>query len=264
MNYDTMLGNIPSTEALLQPCFAFSAHKCGSSLFFGMLEMVCAEAGIPGVSIPDLMFLNGVLDPQWFEDPALMPFFRKNLLYYGFRELPPVLSLDPTILARRPFVLLVRDPRDALVSKYFSFGRKKASHVQPRENSEAFREIVDNLPEMKIDDYVRVQASNLKDNLETYRRSLYYGYGLVRRYEEVYYDKLGFLREVFAHFGIAVADDILVRAAEAFDIRPEEEDETKHIRQGLPGDHARKLKAETIADLTDEFREIGNFYGYRF
>ena len=46
------------------------------------------------------------------------------------------------------------------------------------------------------------------------------------------------------------------------DIRPVEEDMSKHIRKGTPGDHREKLQKETIAKLNDIFRDTCSFYGY--
>jgi hypothetical protein len=232
-------------------------------MLFGMIETVTLHTELPAISIPDILFDRGVEEARWERDPQLAPLFRSNILYYGFRYLPPVLTFDPSILAGRRFVLLLRDPRDALVSGYYSFGRKAASHVRPTTNADAFEQMLDNVVDDGIDAYVLDTAKYLKSKLEVYRSALNYTHGLVLRYEDAYFDKVGMLRQVFAHLGINIADDIVSLAAATHDIRPAAEDETRHIRQGVPGDHVRKLRSTTIDRLNDELRDVAGFFGYK-
>jgi hypothetical protein len=262
MNYQPILARLPEEDPRIEPCYAFSVHKCGSSMLFGMLVAIGRQAKIPVVSLPDMLFNEGVFETDWLEDVSLRPAFGRRMLYCGFRVLPPLLcGADSPLLGRR-FVLLVRDPRDALVSEYFSFGRRSGSHIRPKVNAEAFEARLNVIEDQGIDSYVLRLASNLHLKLDAYRQHMNFDLGLVRRYEDVYFDKLGFLREVFAHYRIEVDEAILERVAAKYDVRPETEDESRHIRQGLPGDHARKLKPETVERLNDIFRDIGAFYGY--
>lgn len=262
MAYKEVFAALPPTDGTFDPCFAFSIHKCGSTMMHTMIRAVCQQLNIPAVSIPDLLFAQGVLDSQWATDAALQPAFARNLLYYGFRHLPPMLLAPELRLRSRRFVLLVRDPRDALVSQYFSYGRKAGSHAIPQKNAEAFLETLAKVEERPIDDYALAAAPNLLKKLEDYRGALDFELGLVRRYKDVYFDKETFLAEIFDHFGIAVPPRIITAVARAHDIRPVQEDDTKHIRKGTPGDHLEKLHPETIAKLNDIFREVGSFYGY--
>lgn len=262
MDYQDILSKLPDRDGDFSPCFAFSLHKCGSSMMHAMIGAVCNKAGIPAVSIPDLLFSYGIADAQWSNDASLAPAFDRNLLYFGFRYLPPVL-MSPGLQTRaRRFALLVRDPRDALVSQYFSFGRKAGSHARPAHNPEALEKRLAAIEDKPIDTYVLEMAPALARKLEAYRDSLDFSLGLLRRYEDVYFDKETFLAEIFGHFGIAVPRDIIAEVARANDVRPEKEDDSKHIRKGTPGDHAEKLRPETIARLNDTFREVGAFYGY--
>ena len=262
MNLQEITSKLPQTEADFDPCFAFSVHKCGSTMMHTMINSVCRETGIPGISLPDTFFNMGLFEKDWQSDETLLPVFERKLLYYGFRNLPQILLAPQFDLRSKRFVLLVRDPRDALVSQYFSFGRKKSSHRLPKNNAEAFIKRVEEQPELSIDDYVVQAANNLRIKLEVYRDSLNFDLGLTRRYEDVFFDKETFLGEIFGHFGIGVPADVIARVARDNDIRPEKEDDTKHIRKGMPGDHAEKLQPATIARLNDTFREVGAFYGY--
>ena len=263
MNHEEVLTALPKQDAEFEPCFAFSVHKCGSTLMHSMIRSVCKQAGIPGVSLPDLLFNEGFLESDWQSDPDLLPAFERRLLYFGFRNLPKILLAPEFHLRERRFVLLVRDPRDALVSQYFSFGKTSGSHARPKKNAEAFDQMLQKSGDQNLDAYVVRMAPNLRKKLEIYRDSLNFDLGLLRRYEEIFFDKETFLGEIFDHFGIEVPAGIIAEVAQKHDIRPEKEDETRHIRKGTPGDHAEKLAPETIARLNDIFREVGAFYGYQ-
>lgn len=263
MKYDALIEKMPQQSGDFAPCFAFSVHKSGSSLLEKMILMVCKRAGLPAVSIPGLVFNEGHLDTDWKTDPEMKVLFTRNLVYYGFRFLPTALTEAEVDIAGKRFTLLVRDPRDALVSQYFSFGKKTGSHVAPKNNQDAFKaKMAANDDDTEIDDYVLRAAPNLLEKLSDYRAALNFDLGLVARYEDVFFDKQTYLAAVFAHFGLEVAPQIIAAVAEANDVRPEKEDETQHIRKGTPGDHAEKLRPETIAALNDIFRDVGAFYGY--
>lgn len=264
MEYQAISQALPTARPGQSRCFAFSVHKSGSTMLTHMVMDVCAAADIPSVSLPNVFFAEGIPPQTWRADPAVAPMFDHNLIYFGFRFMPKVLENEVPGFRDDPFVLLIRDPRDALVSEYFSYGKKGGSHVVPAKNAEEITASLKNRVEQPIDQYVLRQAPALKAKLDQYRTVLNFDNGLVRRYEDVFFDKHSFLREIFEHFGIDVPADVIASVAAKHDIRPESEDETKHIRKGTPGDHAEKLAPETIAELNDIFRDVGAFYGYEF
>lgn len=266
MNYDEIFSQIPEQEAAFEACFAFSVHKCGSTLMHDMIQRTCRRANIPALSLPAVMFAQGLQDVNWRRDYGLLPVFERQLLFFGFRYLPEILADPASGMLDKRFVLLVRDPRDALVSEYFSYGKKTGSHVLPDKNTKAFaaRMRMETVPDKTIDDYVIKASRGILAKFEAYRDTLDFDLGLVRRYEDVFFDKETFLAEIFDHFGIPVDADIIRDVARAHDIRPEEEDETQHIRKGTPGDHREKLLPQTIAQLNDTLRDVGEFYGYHF
>ncbi len=262
MNYHEIFSQLPEQNPALETCFAFSVHKCGSTLMNNMIAAVCRKADIPAVSLPGILFAQGIKDADWRRDYGLLPAFERQLLFYGFRYLPEILADPASGMLDKRFVLLVRDPRDALVSEYFSYGKKSGSHVLPGKNAKGFAEQFQSETDKTIDDYVIEVSGGILAKFETYRDTLDFDLGLVRRYEDVFFDKETFLGEIFEHFGLSVGGNIIRNVARAHDIRPEQEDETQHIRKGTPGDHREKLKPQTIETLNDMFREVGGFYGY--
>ena len=264
MDHAALHAALPEQEGDFAPCYAFSVHKSGSTMMNKMIGEVCRKQDIPSVALPNWFFDEGIPPKVWSTDPELLPVCSRNLVYYGFRFLPPVFT-DPALkLTDRRAVLLVRDPRDALVSQYFSYGKKGGSHKLPKKGAEVILAKMEAAGDIGIDEYVLGEAPKLRRKLTEYRDALNPDLTLQRRYEDVFFDKATFLGEIFDHFGIAVPPARIRKVAERHDVRPEQEDPSQHIRKGTPGDHAEKLRPETIASLDDTFREIGAFYGYTF
>lgn len=262
IDYKKMFENQLAKQGYFPECYAFSLHKAGSSLMNGMLERVCHLANIPGFSIPDTLFKEGVSENNWENDDHILDLLKPGRVYYGFRQLPRVLLSESLHLREKKSVLLIRDPRDALVSQYFSFGGRNISHKVPDKNKEAFLEKLKATSHMDIDQYVLSNATSYLNKLKAYKNNLNFDNVLIFKYENIYFDKRKFLIDIFNHFGIEVDSNILDEVADRNDIRPEVEDVTKHIRKGTPGDHLNKLKPETINNLNEIFAEICQWYGY--
>ena len=242
-------------------CFALSIHKSGSTLMHNMISAACLRNGIPSANIPHLLFNEGLRDADWDTDAGLLPFFEDGRVYVGFRSLPPLFA-RPGILQERKSVLLVRDPRDALVSQYFSFGGRYISHARPARNASKFVSRLRTSAHLDIDAYVLAQAENYLGKLVAYQRALDFDNVLLRRYEEVYFDKERFLADIFHHFGIPVPRCVIREVAAASDVRPLKERRGQHIRKGTPGDHREKLQPRTIERLTRLFAPVCRDFGY--
>jgi hypothetical protein len=263
-----MIDNLTVIEACLpQPsrfpaCFAFSVHKSGSSLLSSMIEGVCELAKIPAISIPDLLFNAGVTDSEWRNDTTISRCISDGRIYFGFRYLPEFLCAPGILKDDNRSTLLVRDPRDALVSEYFSYGGRYFSHAMPVSGSVRAEEAAKATESLNIDQYVLSSAQELHNKLLMYRSQLNVDNLLLLRYENIFFEKQRFLRQIFDHFNIDVPSNILEDVAAFNDIRPAAEDPTKHIRKGFPGDHREKLHAETIRKLNDIFRDTCRWFGY--
>jgi Sulfotransferase domain len=243
-------------------CYAFSLHKAGSTLMHGMIGKVCLLANIQSVNIPTTLFKEGVFEKDWENDERILSLITPGRVYYGFRQLPKVLLHESLLLREKKSVLLIRDPRDALVSEYFSFGGKNVSHALPDKNQEAFLKKRQASFHMDIDQYVLHGATAYHNKLKAYKNNLNFYNVLLFKYEDIYFDKRKFLGDIFIHFGIEVESKLLEEVASKYDIRPEFEDTSKHIRKGIPGDYASKLRSDTINKLNDIFADTCAWYGY--
>ena len=262
VDYNIIFAHQLKHQGAFEECYALSIHKAGSTLMHKMIAETCNIAKVPAISIPDTLFKEGIFEKDWGDDKEIVKLIGPGRIYYGFRNLPNVL-LDGTVnLKSRKCVLLIRDPRDALVSQYFSFGGKHISHKLPDKNADVFLSHANSTAGLDIDDYVLQLAKNHLNKLINYKDNLDFNNVLLRKYEEIYFDKKGFLSDIFDHYGISVDSDIISYVAERNDVRPAKENINNHIRKGKPGDHKEKLKPDTIGKLNDIFNEVCAWYGY--
>jgi hypothetical protein len=106
--------------------YLFGLHKGGSTLMNKLVADACQRAGVPTASIPDTVFLGGgrIWDLEMLAGKDRLN--RPGCGMLGWRAFPPPqMTLDVDAVKS---ILLVRDPRDRLVSNYFSVAY---SHVVP-------------------------------------------------------------------------------------------------------------------------------------
>ncbi len=179
-------------------------------------------------------------------------------------------------------LLHLRDPRDVLVSMYYSYC---FSHGGEISGGTGYRKEV---AERGIDEFVLKLATaeerpvagdygtgshvweiagNMRQRYFNYMRHLLDGQlrnvALVR-YEDMIGDLEGWLEKVAAQFDVSEPATIRQLAGQyrpAFDRTGE--NEWTHVRKVTPGDHLEKLRPETIAQLDRIFGEVLDTLGYR-
>lgn len=252
----------PTDRPELPSVTVFAMPKSGSVLLDGIMRMLCDDVGLTYVSIMQEYFTIGL-------PPAQMPaetseiFLPKGYCYGGFRHMPMTFDI-PIVSQSRP-VLLVRDPRDMLVSHYFSL---RDSHPEPGralKTASVSMSMRDLARTLDIDDYVMGQAAEqFRSFLAQYRTMLCAKHDVkVYRYEDIIYDKPKWVADLVAHFGWTVSPALIDAIAAHFNVIPDDEKTNHHIRQVHPGNYLKKLKPETIERLNDFFAEDMAFFGYQ-
>lgn len=251
--------------------FAFSMHKSGSSLFFGILEDICNESIRLGLkrqksylSIPGILFKQGLGDKQLAE-PNLPGKFGltvndPNIIYGGFRFVPAFFRGE--IKENAMISGLVRDPRDALTSHYFSM--LKSHIVPPGKAGEEMLKKREELEKIGIDEFITNQI-DAKFWLFRQQRIV----DLAKkddskfwRYEDVIFNKKEWIEEILDRVGLQLPDESKYSILKKRDILPPEENLNRHIRKVKPGDHKVKLNATTIEKLDVHFAEILSYWQY--
>lgn len=167
-------------------------------------------------------------------------------------------------LERFKVVLVVRDPRDILVSDYFSIayshaipeGEKKDVYLSRREAALA----------STLDDHVMANAAKLRAVFERYEKHLFPACpGVhVARYEDMVEDFPAWLDALLSACGLEISESMRRQMIEDNEARrPKGEEIHKHLRRGMPGEHREKLLPETIAELDSLFEQPLARFNYR-
>jgi len=250
VHYTVRLPN-PSPE--LVSCYFFAFAKSGSTLVDNMLADYCRACNYAYFSLFGQAFSQGITTSDVQRD-ALECFQRRGYVYSGFRHYPAFeLPVD-----NAPAVLLVRDPRDMLVSLYFSIAK---SHVIPTPESRLVKERALVLG-LDLQQFVVKRAPGYARQLTQYLQALSGSDLLTIRYEDGIYDKKKMLTEIVKHYGMAFKTRLITRIAADHDIIPDAEDEEAHIRQVHPGNFRQRLKPGTIAAVNETLAPFLDQFDY--
>ena len=243
--------------------FMMGVRKSGSSMFFKIARALALHNDYNYVDIAGTLFHKNIKVGEWVKDPALSEIIKGGNVYAGFRNFPAGVARNPVFLAARK-VLLVRDPRDALVSEYFSNAYshslpKATSQSGARENLLAQREIALATP---IDDYVSTRARMLARTLGDYKMVLGDEKLLLLKYEDIIFRKEEMIQDLVRHFGWECSPAKLREIVASVDVVPSEEVSTNFIRKVVPGDHKEKLTSATIDKINRDLASVLRAYGY--
>lgn len=161
-------------------------------------------------------------------------------------------------------VVMVRDPRDVLVSGYYSYAH---SHALPpdEEKAEEFLEFRSLVQQMSVDEYARELGPDLYGRLQKYiNLSWQMDDVCILKYEDMIADFPSWLDTLLAYCQFQISDSLRASLLQEADRskQKKKEDISSHRRQVTPGDHMRKLQPETINYLNDLFADITKQFQY--
>lgn len=245
-------------------CFLLSVYKCGSTMVNNMAKALAKRNERPFVEVDPAFFRAQVPANSWRRDPALRELLHPGNVYGGFRHMPSAFMESP-LFVDGPKVLMIRDPRDALVSLYFSNAR---THPIPpplpgaREVTEQMKLARREALATDIDTYVVDRAAAMLSAQTAYAPIANWPTLTVVKYEDYVFNKDELLDLLADRFGLQAHDQLKERILEWADVRPVVEDQSLFIRKVTPGDHVEKLRPETIAKLNEILRPAMDLFGY--
>jgi hypothetical protein len=247
---------VPESSRLdFRSCFVFAFPKSGSVLVNAIVQSVMNDWGVPVIDVPTQLYQQGI-DIAAVQCDLSRLFNPQGYCYSGFRELPRSM-LGSASIGSGQKILVVRDPRDMLVSRYYS---TKFSHGFAERGSTQFSRVMAELikdGEMDIDAYCLYYSWMINSQLLSHADVISDRKTLVLRYEEFVYDKLGLVRQLCDWLSVGLSSERIEAIAAAHDVFPEKERADQHVRQAHPGDYRRKLKPETISALN---AVLGRFF----
>lgn len=246
------------------PLFVMGLRKCGSTMLNQLMQEIAQLNGRHTVDLPGTFFQAGVKFPEW-QGLDLREVLRPGNIYLGFRACPSGLPSN-AIFATAPRILMFRDPRDALVSQYFS---DSYSHSLPTaQTRQAQRTRTEFLAKREkarttdINDYVLQNAASMDRTFLSYADVLASPLTLALRYEEFIFQKKRLIAKILRHFGLHMSREEIDGLLAKVDIIPTSEDPTNFVRTVTPGDHRRKLTPDTIAKLDSRLKNSLALYDY--
>jgi hypothetical protein len=254
-NNETIYTLAESVSPDIPSVFFFSVHKSGSTLMNNLIKFICDIVDYEFVDIQSFYFNEGVPDSSIPESTENI-FKEKGYVYSGFRYLPHQYKIP--CLNECPVVILIRDPRDAVVSQYFSLSK---SHPLPgvgidpslREQMLKKREEV---LATDIDEFCLRNIGTFVDKINAYK-DLIASHPRVKlfQYEEIIYMKKKWIINILHFLDWKLKPGQPLKLANHFNIVPATEQESKHIRQVHPQNYLKKLKPETIRAINNKYRE---------
>jgi Sulfotransferase domain len=250
---------------------AYTIHKAGSMVLHRVLKDICE--------------LNRIRYYSPNESRTMLPFDR---MFAGHEFIAkkrgcfgPIRFFVPTkAIAEASVILHLRDPRDVLVSMFYSYCYMHAGEIEAhtgyrKEVAEAGidRFVLDMVGEpfygyrgdYGIGSRYKRHVGTLRDRYERYLSEL-----LRRRntisvsYEEMVLSFPSWLERIVAAFDLIDPEETraVVAARHANSVAAGEEDAWSHKRKVTPGDHREKLQLETIRQLDQIFAPVLDKLGY--
>lgn len=244
--------------------FALGIKKSGSSIYNRISFALARFNRYTPVDVAGTFFKQNITIESWINDPAVERLLAGGNLYGGFRNLPFALAAT-AFFTQCKKTLLVRDPRDALVSEYFSIAY---SHSIPEPSAQgnkitiAMEKARQSMLQRDINDFVRKAAPDFNKILLQYAVLLKDPRTLVMKYEDVILNKRVLIQKLCSHFQWQVTEAQIEKILGWSDVVPNTENEKAFIRKVIPGDHAVKLTSETIHALNVALESSMNVFGY--
>ncbi|PZD75243.1 hypothetical protein C1752_00338 [Acaryochloris thomasi RCC1774] len=233
-----------------QGIIVHALHKSASMFLYRLFQDLSKEKGISFYSANNKPSDREEVSADMDDSFCLCPERNFNINEYEFNR------LNKTI-----HILQVRDPRDILVSQYFSFGW---IHNLKPSDEKTERELIQS---MSIDEYV-LQAttdSTFHNLLERYTPILEIARSknpdtIIVKYEDMVTNFNRWLPSIIDVFNFNPIQSKILLTKYLFKHRnsfnPPKTEKQAHKRKITPGDHKNKLKPETIEKLNEMFAEI--------
>ena len=233
--------------------FIVGLVKSGSTLLNSLLRPLVARAGLEYRAPASELFQQGVELRK-----SSVSFEPQGYAYGSFRYLPWPL---PTFASGRT-VMLVRDPRDALTSLYFSvaYSHRPPGSAQGDKLLRKFEARRADARAGSIDAFVLREAPGHLRTIEKTMTNL--PAHRLYRYEDVIFDKLEWTHDLLDYLKLDVPARLVEAVVARNDILPNDEMPLEHIRRVTPGDHRAKLQPQTMATLNALFEGVLGRFGY--
>jgi hypothetical protein len=245
--------------------FVLGVRRSGSSL----LNKICGALaknynGRQLVDVAGTFFFSNVTLADWRHDLAVLDLLLPGNVYGGFRNMPHVLT-QSALFATAPKLMMVRDPRDVLVSQYFSAAYSHPIPAPSADGDDVTRNMQnqrDKALQAGIDAFVLRHADNIAATLMEYADVAFEPSTLLLHYEDYIFEKRKLLHAIADHFRWTLTSHLVDRILGWADLRPAVENPSAFVRRVTPGDHRIKLRRETLDGINRTLSPAMELFGY--
>ena len=243
----------------------FSMNKAATQYVKNVLETIALENEMVPVKFNEYAM---TCDLPFFHQLSLEEmkkykhvFKSKGFLYTVFSEM----FYDVVDFKKYNIVFSIRDPRDILVSNYYS---SAFSHSLPPISGNKRKDFIkmrEWVKSVEIDEYVLAESERVYNVFDKYKTELIEKHPnvAVLKYETMVSDYSQWLSQLSAKTEMKLSHTLQNELTESFHKnRSKKEDINAHTRKGVAGDYLEKLKPETIKTLNNKFQQLLDFYGY--
>jgi hypothetical protein len=241
----------------------FTVYKAASSFIGSFMEKIVKEAGMTLVDLDGYFFELGE-GRVWESSRRVIktiPYQPTGYFYGPFRSF----NRGITNIDDYKILLVIRDPRDVIVSSYFSMYSHAAPLIEDNKQIQIRRDRRKKKLELTVDNYVMNKLNEpgyLDKYYEYYQELMDKPNVLLLKYEDMVYDFDTWLNRLLKFLDLEVSESLMVEIKAAASFKVDKEDVYKHKRQVTPGDYKRKLKPETIEALNAKSYEILERFSY--
>lgn len=233
-------------------------HKGGSTIMNKILVNLHAQIGVPNVNLAGAAWPTDMSPKDLIAQHAGL--IESRGYYFGPLRTPHIGALGD--FAGQRAVVHVRDPRDCIVSSYFSTA---FSHAVPpvREQRERYLRRRQRTLEHNLDDFAVKIAPRFALAFDMlYAILSKHPDAWLSKYEDMVLRTEQWLQELSRFVEIPITPRRREALAPLLRFKVAREAPDQHIRQITPGDHLRKLKPETIEQVTETLRDQLAMFGY--
>ena len=172
-----------------------------------------------------------------------------------YSEFPKVLNADIMLqLSNSTRMLQLRDPRDVLVSLFYSVAY---SHLLKSKTGRGptDKRRKDTL-EKGINRFVIDNSAELKKRYEIYITELLPKKVILLKYEDMVTNFKEWIIPIAQEFNLTIEEKNKIIDQYTDEFIPKKEDKYAHKRKMIPGDYKDKLKPETIEELNTTFKDV--------
>lgn len=254
---DYLKGRRSGFKAKTSPLILLSQQRAGTQITEYIIRQVFNCIGQEAVNLPKYSFWKGesvskkLKKEQWIAENCNEPGY-----FYG--ALGPF--SDIASLPDCKYLLMLRDPRDVVVSHYFSI---RDAHLL---NSQRMVELSKEAKSLSIDEYVLADHPNkmISEYLEQAQKMMSSDKEILfMKYEDLMSEPKVFVQKLCAFLGVTLSDEVLEEIIGShFEPVEEENRQFHHKRSGAWGQFKTKLSPESQSILWDKYGEAASLFGY--